>query len=110
MDYEVNRTCLTIFLPGELDHHASEEIRKEADQIMQRENIRSIVFDFERTSFMDSSGIGVIMGRYRNVSMIGGTVTAIHVSDRIDRILKLSGLYKIMKIITDVPTAQSECK
>lgn len=106
MDYEVNRTCLTIFLPCELDHHASEEIRKEADQLMLRENIRTIVFDFERTSFMDSSGIGVIMGRYRNISMSGGSVTAIHVSDRINRILKLSGLYKIMKIITDAPVAQ----
>lgn len=106
MDYEVNRTCLTIFLPCELDHHAAEDIRKEADRIMMRENIRQVVFDFERTSFMDSSGVGVIMGRYRSLSMIGGSVTAIHVSERINRILTLSGLGRIMKIITDTPEAQ----
>ena len=70
-------------------------------------NIRSIVFDFEKTVFMDSSGIGMIMGRYKNIRFMGGTAIAVKVSDRIRRILTLSGVYKYMDIYEGMPR-QSE--
>ena len=61
---EVKGSTLTVYVPEELDHHYAEQIRVESDRILARQNIRQIVFDFRRTAFMDSSGIGVIMGRY----------------------------------------------
>ena len=67
----IKGTNLTIHMPKELDHHNAEEIKREADRLLGTRNIRSIIFDFEKTSFMDSSGIGMIMGRYKNIRFAG---------------------------------------
>lgn len=98
MEYQVQENCLTVFLPQELDHHNAEEIRKESDYLIERNHIRYIIFDFENTSFCDSSGIGVIMGRYKKIRMLGGQVCAVHANERIRQILTMSGITKIMKI------------
>lgn len=97
-EFETEGTCLTIRLPGELDHPASEHIRRESDRIMGKIYIRSIVFDFSRTTFMDSSGIGLIMGRYRALGMGKGCIRAIHVSAYIHKLLRLSGVHKFVEI------------
>ena len=103
MQYQIKENCLTIFLPAEVDHHNAEEIKREADRLLGTRNIRSIIFDFEKTSFMDSSGIGMIMGRYKNIRFAGGTVLAVRVNARIRRILTLSGVYKYIEIYEDLP-------
>ena len=83
---------------SELDHHNAEEIRRESDHLIEHNHIRYVIFDFADTKFCDSSGIGVIMGRYRRVYMLGGEVCAVHTSDRIRKILTMSGVTKIMQI------------
>ena len=98
MKYQVQENCLTIFLPKELDHHNAEEIRREADYVIERSHIRYIIFDFEETKFCDSSGIGVIMGRYKRIYMLGGEVCAVHTNERMKKILTMSGVTKIMQI------------
>jgi stage II sporulation protein AA (anti-sigma F factor antagonist) len=98
MKYQVQENCLTIYLPREVDHHNAEEIKREADAVIDRNHIKYVIFDFEMTDFMDSSGIGVIMGRYKTVSLIGGEVWAVHTNARIKKILTLSGVTKIMQI------------
>lgn len=101
--FSINGTTLTILLPAEIDHHSAEKIRLEADQLIQRRNIRSILFDFSEAVFMDSSGIGMIIGRYKTMRFMGGTVAAIHVNERMRRILTLSGIYKIIDIYEGMP-------
>lgn len=101
--FEIVGTTLNIKLPSEVDHHSSEEIRKGADRILQRRLIRSVVFDFEKTAFMDSSGIGMIMGRYKTMRFMGGNVVAVHVNERMQRILTLSGIYKLIDIYDGMP-------
>jgi len=96
MKYQVQENCLTIFLPNELDHHNAEEIKKEADHLIEKNHIRYVIFDFADTTFCDSSGIGVIMGRYKKVYMLGGEVCAVNADDRIRRILTMSGVTKII--------------
>lgn len=98
--FETEGTCLTIRLPGELDHPASEWIRRESDRIMGKLYIRTIVFDFGDTAFMDSSGIGLIMGRYRALGMRGNSISAVHVSSYIEKLLHLSGVHKFVRIFT----------
>lgn len=98
MQYQVEENCLTIFLPGEVDHHNAEEIRREADRVIEEKHIRHVIFDFKGTNFMDSSGIGVIMGRYRQVYLLGGEVWAVHASERMKKILNMSGVTKIMQV------------
>ena len=60
-------------------------------------NVKNIVFDFKDVSFMDSSGIGLIMGRYKKVMFIGGKAAVTNVGNAVDRIFKISGLYKIIE-------------
>ena len=98
MKYEVQENCLTIFLPGELDHHNAEEIRKRSNYLIDQNHIRYVIFDFTDTTFMDSSGIGVIMGRYKRIYMLGGEVCAVHTSERMKKILTMSGVTRIMQI------------
>ncbi len=98
MEYQVEENCLTIFLPKEVDHHHAEEIRKKADKVIEQNHIKYVIFDFDKTEFMDSSGIGAIMGRYRIVRLIGGEIWAVHTNARMKKVLTLSGVTKIMQI------------
>ena len=72
MKFEVQENYLTIYLPKDLDHHSAEEIKREADRLIERGHIRYVIFDFAGTKFCDSSGIGVIMGRYVWRRSLGG--------------------------------------
>lgn len=92
-------SCLTIRLPKEVDHPVSDRIRKESDSIMKDTYIKNIVFDFSETMFMDSSGIGLIMGRYRALGMRGNGLLAVGVNARMEKLLHLSGVHKFMEII-----------
>ena len=86
--YKLEGTVLTVVLPQDVDHPVTDLVRRETDHIINQNYIRKIVFDFTHTEFMDSSGIGVIMGRYQKLRLLGGSVAATHVSDRIWRILQ----------------------
>jgi len=97
-DFKVIDNYLMIRMPEEIDHHKSGYISERADRYILREKVDNIVFDFEDTRFMDSSGIGIIMGRYKKISCFGGKVFAIHADRQIKRILYISGLHKIVEI------------
>ena len=98
IDCEHRQNTLVIHLPKEIDHHSSKEIRNQTEAYLLNANIRLIVFDFSKTTFMDSSGIGVIMGRYRMVHLLGGEVWAVHANERMKKILVMSGVTKIIQI------------
>ena len=95
-EYEILKSCLIIKIKGDLDHHNAIPIRERADKLIVRNNIKHIVFDFSEADFMDSAGIGVIMGRYKKVIFIGGKTAVTSVNSAVDRVFKLSGLYKII--------------
>lgn len=97
-NYEKEYGCLMLKMPRELDHYASEFLKEEADALLLKYPVRSLVFDFSDTQFMDSSGIGVIIGRCKNVRFSGGYVKAVHLNDQIQRIFQLSGLKKIIEV------------
>lgn len=98
-DFQVIDNCLMIRLPEEIDHHRAGYISETADKYIVKDEVHNVVFDFENTRFMDSSGIGIIMGRYRKISCFGGRVYAIHADSQIQRILNVSGLSKIVEVI-----------
>lgn len=98
-DFKVIDNYLMIKMPEEIDHHKSGYISERADRFILKEKVDHIVFDFEDTRFMDSSGIGIIMGRYKKISCFGGKVFAIHADRQIRRILYISGLHKIVEIM-----------
>nr|WP_297935878.1 anti-sigma factor antagonist [uncultured Lachnoclostridium sp.] len=95
--YRVKNHCLIVELGSDLDHHVSIQVKEHSDRIIQTGDIRHVIFDFSKSSFMDSSGIGVIMGRYKQVKYTGGTLAVTGITPPVDRILKISGLYKIIE-------------
>ena len=95
--FEVRDEILIVHLPDELDHHTAEEIKKSTDDLFARKRIRDIIFDYSDTNFMDSSGIGLIMGRYREVRYLKGNVYLVNISGKMERVLSISGLYRVAK-------------
>lgn len=87
---------LVVHIPREVDHCFADAVREETDRRLQTEEIQSLVFDFRETEFMDSSGIGLLMGRYKLMKALGGSVRIIHAGERIRKILMLSGIHKII--------------
>lgn len=108
--YEINQRCLIIRLNGELDHHNAIKIKEKADRLIEKNHVKHIVFDFSGANFMDSAGIGVIMGRYKKVIFIGGKIAVASVNSAVDRIFKLSGLYKIIEKYDSVEAALNQLK
>jgi len=98
-EFKIIDNCLMVLMPGEVDHYNAGTICEGADRLLLREDVYHVVFDFENTRFMDSSGIGIIMGRYRKISCFGGKVYAIHANAQIRRILDISGLSKMVEIV-----------
>ena len=95
--YMVNEDKLIIRMNAELDHHLAEEMRQVIDDVIDKRGVTHIVFDFTKVDFMDSAGIGLIMGRYKKV-MDKGDITIVGVRESVKRILLISGLHKIVNI------------
>ena len=97
--FERSGTVLTVHLPTELDHPVSDEIRRESDRIIGHEYIKNMIFDFSETVFMDSSGIGLLMGRYRALGMRGKCVQVMNVNSHIAKLLRISGISRYIEIV-----------
>lgn len=82
----------------EIDHHSSEKIRKRADYEIQVHIPKKLIFDFTDVTFMDSSGIGMLIGRYKLVSMFGGKTSIVNVNAPIKKVLEMSGVLKLIPI------------
>ncbi len=83
---------LTALISGELDHHKCTIIRKKIDMCIEQEKPQLLELDFSGVQFMDSSGIGLVMGRYRQMTMTGGRLAVINIPAHLVGIFKLSGL------------------
>lgn len=83
----------------ELDHHSCEKIRKRADYEIQRFMPKRVIIDFDRVLFMDSAGIGLVIGRYKTSSCYGAKLEIINVKEKIKRVFDMSGILKIIPII-----------
>jgi len=104
--FDIIGEYMIITMDRELDHHNAEQIRKLVDKYICSGNVKNIIFDFENTEFMDSSGIGVIVGRYKMVSPLNGKISVVNIGPSVDRIFLLSGLYKLVEkydSLEDVP-------
>jgi len=105
MSYDMVGSQLIVKLSGELDHHTSESLRNKIDQHYSAHNLSNIIFDLTDLKFMDSSGIGLIMGRYKMCKERNGSVSIVSTSPYINRILKMSGIYKIIKVFSTLDDA-----
>lgn len=97
MAVEIKNTgeVLTAYLGGEIDHHSAAALRSEIDSAIELNMPTMVILDFSRVSFMDSSGIGLIMGRYKIVSKSGGKLHVSGVTPQNYKVMKLAGLERL---------------
>ena len=93
---------LVFEITEDLDHHSSEMIRRRADYEIQRFMPKRVVFDFNRVVFMDSAGIGLVIGRYKTASSFGGKLEMVNVNDNLRRIFEMAGILKMIPIVDSV--------
>ena len=93
---------LTALLCGEIDHHTAKEIREEIDETADKTKPHRLVLDFSQVQFMDSSGVGLIMGRYKLMQTLGGSVIIANMPPKIERIVSLAGLDKLARVERNV--------
>lgn len=92
VETKFNNNVLTAYLAGEIDHNSAAKIRMRVDGMAQELKPRMLCLDFGGVSFMDSSGVGLIMGRYRQMQLLGGALRVKNYSDSLYRIFAMSGL------------------
>ena len=89
---------LVFKINGDIDHHGATIIREKIDRECLIKQPRNVVLSFETVGFMDSSGIGMILGRYRNITSMGGKLTVTGMNPTVKRIYEMAGLGKIIKM------------
>ena len=91
---------LYVYLCGDLDHCAASALRPEIEALIRDPGIRELHLDFSGVSFIDSSGIGMIIGRYKSMVNRGGHVSAGALAQPVERLFRLAGLHRIIPIIS----------
>ena len=94
----VKGEVVTACLDGEIDHHTAAEIINEIDKSVEDNKPTLLVLDFKNVSFMDSSGIGLVMGRYKTISELNGELAIINTSPGIGKVMRLAGMERLAKI------------
>ena len=92
---------LLLEIQGELDHHGAKNALRELELAIDAALPTKLVLDLAGVTFMDSSGIGVIIGRYKKISYVGGDVYVCGIGRNVDRIFQMSGLYKLVKQLNE---------
>ena len=101
----VKKKTLVASLHGELDHHTAKEVKDLIEEVIKNKGVKNLIFDFSNLSFMDSSGIGVIVGRYKLICSIGGKVAIAGASKTVKRLILMSGISKLIETFESVDEA-----
>lgn len=97
MRHQQKGDTLTVFLSGELDHHCAAQIKDEIDALLAGGDVQRLVLDMSALRFMDSSGIGMILGRYNKMAKRGGTLALKRASPQVKRIINLAGIDQLVE-------------
>ena len=95
---------LIVKINGEIDHHTASRLRDVLDREIDVNNIKNLVLDFKEVTFMDSSGIGIIVGRFKKIDALGGKMLIVRPAPQVDKILEISGIKKILSCKQEVKT------
>ena len=90
---------LVFKITDEIDDFSVQKIRRRADYEIERFMPKRVVFDFDSVTFMDSAGIGLIIGRYKFVNMLGGKLELTNLTQSVKRIFEMSGILKIIPVV-----------
>lgn len=96
--FTVKENVLVVRLSGELDHHEAVILREAWQNKLSQEDVQHVILNLEDVTFMDSSGIGVLLGRYKEIVQLGGELVVCSINPSIKRIFEMSGLFKIIRL------------
>jgi len=99
LQYKPLGEALTVVIAGELDHYAAPQIRHMLDDLLRDPGVTDLVLDLENLTFMDSSGIGVLLGRRRILRSRGGTHSVKNMQPPVAKLFRLSGLQRVIGIV-----------
>ena len=97
IDFHMKDDILIVSIAGDLDHHQATRMREEIDKTMEAFRCQNLIFDFSKLDFMDSSGIGVVMGRYNKVREKSGRTAIAGGSKYVHMILEMAGIFTIIE-------------
>lgn len=97
-DFDEEKNRVRIMLCGEIDHHSAVAIRREIDAMLMHTRPKQLIIDLSSVEFMDSSGLGLIMGRFSLMEKLGGETILRNPADRVKKILTLAGMERIIRI------------
>lgn len=98
LSYKMNGQALIYRMPKEVDHHVAKHLCKELDLLVDSYQVKELVLDFHETEFMDSSGIGVIIGRWKTMQFRDGRMSVSNMGTRVQTMFCAAGLYKMVKV------------
>lgn len=97
-DWKTKENVLLVRLSGELDHHEAEQFKTEWQTMIKETKTEHVIMNLEQLTFMDSSGLGVILGRYKEIKQRKGEMVVCSISPAVKRLFELSGLFKIIRL------------
>ncbi len=95
---EIAPESITAYLSGEIDHHTASYLREKIDDVIEKNSPKELTMDFSAVTFMDSSGIGLVMGRYKLMAETGGVIILTGLDKNTEKVMKIAGLEKLVKI------------
>lgn len=95
--YEKDK-LLVFKIVDEIDEFSAQKIRREADYEIKRYMPRKVIFDFDSVTFMDSAGIGLLIGRYKFTNLLGGRLEIANLTQSVQKIFEMSGILKLIPI------------
>ncbi len=107
LQLDVKDQILIVTFCGELDHHAAAEARQPMEAFLSEGRFRHVILVLNRLDFIDSSGIGVILGRYKWLAARGGKLVICGMNAHVRKILDVSGIFKLIPAVNSVPDAMS---
>lgn len=105
VNFAVRENVLLVRLNGELDHHEAGRLRDAWQRELQHNGVEHVIVNLQKLSFMDSSGLGVMLGRYKEVQAKGNEMVICSISPEVRRLFDMSGMFKIMKLLDDEASA-----
>src|SRR5699024_12731316 len=99
--FTIRENVLIIRLTGELDHHEATILREAWQNKLREGTVKRVILNLEEVRFMDSSGIGVLLGRYKEIVEVGGELVVCSVSPAIKRILEIYDMFKIVLLASN---------
>lgn len=94
----IRKEYLVIRAEGEFDVHAADEFKQTVDNALETCGARNLALSFKGVTFIDSSGVGAILSRYKRVQQLGGEVVVMNLQPQVARVLELSGLFRLLKV------------